>query len=65
MNKTVYNIETGEKKTIPGIDAKEYIETGGWSYDKPDPKQFKASNRVDAKAVDDEVKAKTSRKRKS
>ena len=64
MNATVYNIETGEKRTVPGIDAKEYVETGGWSYDKPEKIEPKASKPVDKKDLETEVKAKT-RKRRS
>lgn len=35
MNQTVYNIATGEAVTVSGIDAKEYLATGGWSQTPP------------------------------
>ena len=35
MKKTVYNIKTGEPVTVSGIDAREYIASGGWSYKIP------------------------------
>jgi len=36
MPKTqVYNIKTGECKLVHGVDAGEYVSTGGWSYDQP------------------------------
>jgi hypothetical protein len=41
MKMTVYNIETGEAMVIAGVDAREFVNTGGWSYSpqlqKPDP----------------------------
>ena len=36
MNKTVYNIMTGEAVTISGIDAREYLASGGWSQTPPE-----------------------------
>jgi hypothetical protein len=35
MKKTVYNIKTGKPAEVEGVDATEYVATGGWSYDPP------------------------------
>ena len=32
---TIYNLETGESATIFGIDAKERVASGYWTYEKP------------------------------
>ena len=37
MKKTVYNIKTGEPVIVPGIDAREYIASGGWVEKWPEP----------------------------
>lgn len=34
MKKTVFNKKTGEAATVDSIDAKEYLESGGWSPEK-------------------------------
>lgn len=37
MNQKLFNIETGEEVSVPGVDAREYLATGGWSTDPPVP----------------------------
>jgi hypothetical protein len=48
MKKTVYNLKTGEQAIVAGVDAREYVKTGGWSYDAPEaqskPKRRKIKN---------------------
>ena len=48
---TVYNKQTGEKREVEGVDAREYVRNGGWSFepviiDQPE---------VEAVAVEDET----------
>lgn len=31
MKTKVWNIETGEEKTVEGVDAGEYVKSGGWA----------------------------------
>ncbi len=31
MKTTVYNLKTGEGVEVEGVDAREYVATGGWS----------------------------------
>jgi hypothetical protein len=57
MKMTVYNIETGEAMAVAGVDARECVDTGGWSYSpqlpdtdpepevKPEPKKRGARQR--------------------
>jgi hypothetical protein len=51
MNRViVYNIETGEIAMVDGVDAKEYVQSGGWTYSKPEQKvkddDFKKTKRA-------------------
>lgn len=32
---TVYNVKTGDSVTVHGVDAREYVKTGGWSLTPP------------------------------
>lgn len=52
MNVTVYNIKTGKEANVPGVDAKEYIATGGWSTNPEDiniPEEKPAEKNAKAK----------------
>lgn len=35
MKKTVYNVKTGKSAEIEGVDAQEYVATGGWAFEPP------------------------------
>ncbi len=35
MKVTVYNTETGKAVEVEGVDAKEYVASGGWATEKP------------------------------
>ena len=35
MKVTVYHIETGKAVDVEGVDAKEYVASGGWATEKP------------------------------
>lgn len=37
MNQTLFNVLTGEAVSVPGVDAREYLATGGWSTSSPVP----------------------------
>jgi len=37
MKVEVYNLKTGESCSVEGVDAKEYIKSGGWSLTQPTP----------------------------
>jgi hypothetical protein len=42
---TVYNVKTGEAETCHAIDAKERVNTGGWSYEEPPKKTGRTPKR--------------------
>lgn len=69
--RTVYNIKTGKSVEIDAIDAREYVETGGWSFkpfepdaDIDNPAEKKPYKKVDKDEVDAGVIAKTRNRRK-
>lgn len=37
MKTKVWNIETGEERTVEGVDAGEYVKSGGWAKTQPVP----------------------------
>jgi len=39
MKVKVYNIKTKEWALVEGVDAKEYVKSGGWSMEKPEPEK--------------------------
>lgn len=39
MKTTIYNAKTGEPVEVEGVDAREYIASGGWVSTKPKPKK--------------------------
>jgi len=39
MKVKVYNNETGEPSEVEGVDAREYVRSGGWSMNPPGEKQ--------------------------
>ena len=69
MKVTVYNVETGKAMQVEGVDAREYVKSGGWTMNPEeiganevaDANQA-ASKPVDEAEVDAEVKAKTKKK---
>lgn len=67
MKRKVWNIKTGEMVVVEGIDATEYIRSGGWTAEQPQPVIVetlpKASKPVDTEEVDMEV-VKKARKHK-
>ena len=63
----VYDKKTGKGVEVDAIDAREYVETGGWSMEKPidkieEPPKPTAYKKVDPVEVEKEVKAKTRKK---
>ena len=63
----VYNKKTGKGVEIDAIDAREYVETGGWTMEKPieepdEKPKPKAYKKVNPAEVDEEVIAKTVKK---
>lgn len=46
---TVYNAK-GEPVTVDSVDAREYVESGRWSYDPPAPKESKPAKEVKQQA---------------
>jgi hypothetical protein len=50
MKVKVYNIKTKEWALVEGVDAKEYVKSGGWSMEKPEPEVKPAKNTRKKKA---------------
>lgn len=51
---TVYNVKTGEAVKVDSVDAKEYVASGGWSYEPPEenPKVKKAAAKPKAEKAE-------------
>ena len=63
----VYNFKTGDPVEVCGIDAREYVNAGGWSMSPPGPvvkpKAVKGkAKKVDVSEVDKEIIKKTAKK---
>jgi len=62
MKVEVYNLKTGESCSVEGIDAKEYIKSGGWSLTQPTPEVEKIEPNPE---VETEPRVKPGPKRKT
>ena len=55
---TIYNVATGEPKTLDMVDAREHVTSGRWGFGPPEPEQ--ATEVVDstsAEAYDERLEA--------
>jgi hypothetical protein len=45
----VWDKKTKKSVDVEPIDAKEYVESGGWQYDEPKPTRRNRANKTDSK----------------